>query len=200
MQGLRGLLDDVKRADTAVYAAVAETEAPPWLDTGMRRLSRATDFSALWIVTAAGIAVTGGFTGFRAAARGMLSIGTTAVFTYAFAKPLTVRRRPNRELLSIAAARHIPMPRTTSFPSGHTAAAFAFAVGASHLRPSLSAPLGVTAALVGYSRIHTGVHYPSDVLAGAVIGVAAGELTNRSLDRLLDRAKRAASRFRESVA
>lgn len=200
MQGVQGLLDDVQRIDTAVYAAVARTEAPPWMDAGMRRLSRATDFSALWVVAAGGIALTGGVTGFRAAARGMISIGATAVFTYAFAKPLTVRHRPDRETLSLFENRHIPMPRTTSFPSGHTAAAFAFAVGASHLRPSLSTPLGVTAALVGYSRVHTGVHYPSDVLAGALIGVTAGELTNRTLDRALARAKRAAARFRESVA
>jgi membrane-associated phospholipid phosphatase len=51
------------------------------------------------------------------------------------------------------------------------------------VRPSLSVPLRAAALLVGYSRVHTGVHYPGDVLMGAFIGVTAAELTNHFLDR-----------------
>jgi membrane-associated phospholipid phosphatase len=47
----------------------------------------------------------------------------------------------------------------------------------------LSAPLRVLATLVGYSRIHTGVHNPADMVAGAFIGVSAAELAARLLDR-----------------
>ena len=45
------------------------------------------------------------------------------------------------------------------------------------------APLRALATLVGYSRVHTGVHYPADVLVGAFIGVSAAELAGRLLDR-----------------
>lgn len=174
-------LDDAKRIDLAVYTAIAQTETPA-LDEAMRRLSRAADHSKLWGAVAAGVAIAGGRDGRRAAIRGLASLGVASAFANVVAKPLTVRRRPEREALSIFSNRHVPMPRSTSFPSGHTASAFAFATGAGRVQPPLSAPLRAAATLVGYSRVHTGVHYPGDVLIGAFIGVTAAELTSRLLD------------------
>jgi len=62
-----------------------------------------------------------------------------------------------------------------SFPSGHTADAFAFAValGLVYRKWYLYVPCLVWAALVGYSRMNLGVHFPSDVLAGAIIGIVS---------------------------
>src|SRR4029079_5594547 len=91
-------------------------------------------------------------------------------------KPLTTRRRPDRQGLPELEARPGPMPQNSPFPSGHTASAFAFATGAGAAWPATSAPLRALATLVGYSRVHTGVHYPADVVAGAFIGVTAAEL------------------------
>jgi undecaprenyl-diphosphatase len=173
-------LSEAKVVDTAVYAAVAGTETPG-LDVAMRRLSRAADHSTLWLGAAAGLAVLGGTGGRRAAVHGLVSLGIASAFANLVAKPLTTRRRPEREELEVLARRHVPMPRSSSFPSGHTASAFAFATGASHVQPALSMPLRALATLVGYSRVHTGVHYPADVLAGAFIGVSAAELASRLL-------------------
>lgn len=87
-------------------------------------------------------------------------------------KPLGGRRRPNRDTNNVPVARQVPMPETTSFPSGHAASAFAFASGASFALPAVGFPLNLAAAVVAYSRVHTGVHYPGDVVAGAVAGAA----------------------------
>jgi undecaprenyl-diphosphatase len=175
-------LTEAKAVDTAVYAAVAGTETPQ-LDEAMRRLSGAADHSKLWFAAAAALAVLGGSRGRRAARQGLLSLGIASGFANLVAKPLTTRRRPEREELDALSRRHVPMPRSSSFPSGHTASAFAFATGAGQTQPSLSAPLRALASLVGYSRVHTGVHYPADVLVGAFIGVSAAELAGRLLSR-----------------
>jgi undecaprenyl-diphosphatase len=80
-------------------------------------------------------------------------------------------------------ARRVRMPRSTSFPSGHSASAFAFATGVGQVLPRQAVPLHVLAALVAYSRVHTGVHYPADAIAGAVVGTALAQLATGVLHR-----------------
>ncbi len=179
---MREWLSEAKAVDVAVYAAVAGTETPR-LDDAMRHLTGAADHSKIWFASAAGMAILGGAGGRRAARRGLVSLGVASAFANLVAKPLTTRRRPERVELEELSRRHVPMPRSSSFPSGHTASAFAFATGAGQAQPSFSAPLRALATLVGYSRVHTGVHYPADVLVGAFIGVSAAELAGRLLDR-----------------
>jgi undecaprenyl-diphosphatase len=174
-------LSEAKAIDSAVYAAIAASETPR-LDLAMRGLSGAADRSKLWFAAAAGLALLGGTGGRLAARRGLISLGVASGFANLVAKPLTSRRRPERREAEELASRHVQMPRSSSFPSGHAASAFAFATGAANAEPMLSAPLRALATLVGYSRVHTGVHYPADVLAGAFIGVSAAELTGRLLD------------------
>ncbi|MFV8334778.1 phosphatase PAP2 family protein [Flavobacterium sp. RSP29] len=66
-----------------------------------------------------------------------------------------------------------------SFPSGHTSLAFATATSLSLAYPKwyIIAPSFVWAGAVGYSRMHLGVHYPSDVFAGAIIGTGSAYLS-----------------------
>jgi undecaprenyl-diphosphatase len=83
------------------------------------------------------------------------------------------RDRPAAEVLGLSESL-LPLPRTYSFPSGHSASAFAFATGVSLTLPPAAPAVLPLAGAVAYSRVHTGVHFPSDVLAGAAIGSAAG--------------------------
>jgi membrane-associated phospholipid phosphatase len=75
---------------------------------------------------------------------------------------------------------------TYSFPSGHTTAAFATAtsLSLSYKKWYVVVPSFAYAGFMGYSRMRLGMHYPSDVLGGMILGIGSGLLTWR-LDRLL---------------
>ena len=92
-------------------------------------------------------------------------------------KNLVRRARPFQQYAQLIPL--IPAPRDFSFPSGHTSASFAAAVACflgfrdrNRWLPAVC-PL-VLAALIGFSRLYLGVHFPTDVLAGCLIGCAAG--------------------------
>ena len=167
-------LRDAERIDVAVYAAIARTPTPA-LDTAMARLTHAADYSRLSIAAAAAIAAVGGRRGRRAAASGLASVGATAAIVNLALKPLGRRRRPDRLAEQVPVVGHTRMPGSTAFPSGHSATAFAFATGVGHVLPVVAIPLQGLAALVAYSRVHAGVHYPADVICGALAGTVLAE-------------------------
>ncbi len=120
-------------------------------------------------------------------------IGTTvaeaAAITYA-AKHIVKRDRPFVKYPDKLHTYATPDPGSSSFPSGHTAAAFSLAASLSITYPKwyVIAPSAVWACGVGFARMNQGVHYPSDVLAGAVIGVGcafANVYINRWLNKWL---------------
>jgi membrane-associated phospholipid phosphatase len=180
-RGPRWLIE-AERVDVAVYAAIAHTPTPT-LDRAMSRLSRAADYSKLSLAASAGLAVAGGRRGRRAAADGLASIAVTATVVNVAVKPLWRRRRPDRAIYEVPLARQVRMPVSSSFPSGHSASAFAFASGVAARWPNAAVPLRGLAALVAYSRVHTGVHYPGDVIIGSLLGVSIAEATTWALGR-----------------
>jgi len=175
-------LVDAERLDRAVYGAIADTPTPA-LDRALRRLTRAADHSKLSLAAAGALAVAGGPTGRRAAAQGLASLAVTSIVVNAGLKVATRRRRPDPAEHAVPEARQVLMPVSRSFPSGHSAAAFAFATGVGEVSPGAAIPLRALAAIVAYSRVHTGVHYPGDVIAGALTGVSLAELTSRAILR-----------------
>ncbi len=173
---------ELEALDVAVYAAIAASPTPA-LDRGFSVLSRAADYSRLWLGAAGALAALGGARGRRAAVSGLASVVVTSGVVNLALKPLGARRRPDRALHRVPIARYVDMPRSTSFPSGHSASAFAFAAGVGHAFPAAGVPLHGAAALVAYSRVHTGVHYPIDAIAGAVLGGALAPLAIAAVDR-----------------
>jgi undecaprenyl-diphosphatase len=173
---------DAERVDHAVYAAVAATPTPT-LDRGMSGLSHLADRSVLWLGAAGTLAVTRGERGREAARAGLASIALASAAVNIVFKPLARRRRPDRIAAGVPVERHVTMPTSRSWPSGHSASAFAFATGAGHVLHREGAALRVLATLVAYSRVHTGVHFPADVVVGSLIGTVCAQTATRALDR-----------------
>jgi undecaprenyl-diphosphatase len=175
-------LADARRVDQAVYSAVAATPTPA-LDAGMSRLSHSADKSRLWMSAAAVLAVVGGRPGRRAALQGLVCVAVSSAVVNLGVKQVARRGRPDRAAALVPEIRHVPMPTSLSFPSGHAASAFAFATGAGNALAPATVPLHALAAAVAYSRVHTGVHYPGDVAVGALVGTVTAQLTTHALDR-----------------
>lgn len=75
-------------------------------------------------------------------------------------------------------------PSSLSFPSAHATASFAAATAMSRLAPELKLAFFGAAALMAVTRPYLGMHYPSDIVAGAVIGTALGSVAGKALDQM----------------
>jgi membrane-associated phospholipid phosphatase len=179
-----GVLGELDQIDQAVYRAIAATPSPS-LDLVLSRLSSAADHSKVWFAVAGALALTPGRPR-RAALLGVASIGVASATANLVGKGLLRRARPDRAGLNVPAGRKVRMPGSTSFPSGHSASAFAFATAVGDELPLAWLPLHAVAAAVTYSRVHTGVHFPGDVLVGSLMGTGAAvavRYTGRALTR-----------------
>jgi undecaprenyl-diphosphatase len=105
----------------------------------------------------------------------MLAAGVVCTMSYKLLKRGTLRPRPYQVHQSIAAG--IPPLDQFSFPSGHTLHAVAFTLIATAYYPWLATALVPFTLATGVSRVILGLHYPSDVLAGAVLGASIAALS-----------------------
>lgn len=103
----------------------------------------------------------------EAALAAALAFGTTV-----FLGTLIGRARPFRASSDVALLIGEPLTRF-SFPSGHSAVAFALASAIASASPKWGWPAFVVATLVAFGRVAAGVHYPTDAVAGAALGMAA---------------------------
>jgi membrane-associated phospholipid phosphatase len=170
-----------KAADIAVLRKV--TGGSQLAQRGWSALTRAADSSKLWIGISGVMVVVGGGTGRRAAAKGVAAIVASSALANAPVKR-TVRRSRPRGLTVAGIARAGRRPRTSSFPSGHAASGFAFATAAGLERPGLLIPLESLAVAVAWSRVQSAQHFPSDVVAGGLLGASSGLIVHRLTTRL----------------
>lgn len=164
-------------ADQRALEWLARRQSPV-LDTVLPALGRAANYGRLWQVVALVLGLAGKQRTRRAALRGLVALSVASLAANVVSKRMVGRVRPTVEAIPIA-RKLARAPLTTSFPSGHSASAAAFATAVAMEAPAfVSAPVVGLAAAVAGSRMVTGAHFPSDVLGGSALGVGAAALTN----------------------
>jgi membrane-associated phospholipid phosphatase len=147
-------------------AVLVERRVPAGPPPGpLLTISRLANGSRLWFAIAAVLALRPGLR--RAAGEGvvaaLLAAGGTQVVNHVVDRP---RPAPQPAL--------VPRPDSPSFPSSHTAVGVAFTTAVARRSPRIATALVPLAATLAYGRIRLRVHWPTDVLGGAALGVAAG--------------------------
>ncbi|MFK4149121.1 phosphatase PAP2 family protein [Streptomyces sp. NPDC004065] len=137
----------------------------------------------LWWGAAVVMAAAGGWRGRTAAAAGLAAMAVGQLVANGLCKQLADRDRPPEEWIPHDEVHD--RPDSSSFPSGHTAAAVAFTAGVAPVWPAAGALCALPAAAIAVERVQSGAHYPSDVVAGALVGAAGAWLVRRAPRMLL---------------
>lgn len=148
----------------------------PPLDGLMWALSAVGRGGMMWLAVGTSLAIL-----HRYPWRGLIQLALVVLLTTLvadhFLKPLVARERPfarTPEIVVIGGR-----PQGQSFPSGHAANSFAAACVLSRLAPSGQPVWWALAILIAYSRVYLGVHYPLDVVGGAIVGLICAAVTLR---------------------
>ncbi|MFA6317193.1 MAG: phosphatase PAP2 family protein [Elusimicrobiota bacterium] len=182
---MSGLLDFLSRVDRALFDLVNRDWTHPWLDAFFPWLTE-LDRSRVFLFGAVPVLL--GFWVYRQKGRAVkiilataLAVGFCDAVSYRFIKPAVARSRPSIFFSTIRTTRHTGW----SFPSNHSANTFAGATVLAMAVPGAGVPAFGVAALVAYSRVYCGVHYPFDVLAGALLGLLGGGLVGAGLQHFM---------------
>lgn len=154
--------------DLQILLFIQEHLRTAWLTPIMRLLSLAGNAGLLWIVLAAILLLPPKTR--RTGAAMLVSMGLCYLLNDIVLKYLVQRPRPflaSEELMVL-----VSLPTSWSFPSGHTCSSFAAACSIWRTQGKKAGiPAAILAALIGFSRMYVGVHYPTDVLCGMLVGI-----------------------------
>ncbi|PIM68019.1 phosphatase PAP2 family protein [Streptomyces sp. JV178] len=171
------LLTALRESDR-VGTQQAAHRIPPGVGKALSVMEEAAESTKLWCGAAAAMAWLGGWRGRKAAADGLAALVVAQLISNGLCKQLADRPRPPKEWFP-----HDEVddrPESSSFPSGHTAAAVAFTAAVAPTWPTAGAACAVPAVTVAVERVQSGAHYPSDVTTGAAIGLASAWLIRRA--------------------
>lgn len=152
----------------------------PWLDAGAAFYTKLGDRGLVWIALCLLLLC---FPRTRRAGKtGLLALGLSLVCTNLILKPLVARIRPWLVVEGLKPV--VAEPDPNSFPSGHSSAAFAFAWACWKTMPRRwGAAILACAAVMALTRLYVGVHFPTDVACGSMVGIFCGWAAWRLMER-----------------
>jgi membrane-associated phospholipid phosphatase len=158
--------------DARIFLAVNQSPHPRWLDRLADWLAITANGGWLWVIGVGAAGIAGAPQPGRVLVALVPTVAATACVIEYPVKAVFRRRRPFIDVVrALVVGKE---PGSWSFPSGHTATAFAAAVVVQGTWPRCGALVYTLAALTGLSRIYVGVHYPGDVAFGAACGLVVG--------------------------
>lgn len=163
-----------------LFRLVNDVWTSPALDPYMLFLGRVNEYGIVWLGLLGALAALGGRAGRWAALAGLVALVVGLAFSEML-KSIVMQPRPFVSLPDVRLL--VSPPSSYSFPSVNATYAFAASSGASLMARRLLGRLPIwswgflaLAVAVSYSRVYVGVHYPGDVLSGAIIGLSSGWL------------------------
>lgn len=161
--------------DWTVLQAIREVMTCPFLDFLMPKITMLGNSGAIWLLTAGGLLCTKKYR--KQGAFLLMGLLVGAIVGNVFLKNMVARPRPC--WLNPSVQLLIAVPKDYSFPSGHTLASVISATIMTAMKVKFGAAAVWLAALIGFSRLYLYVHFPSDVLTAAVLGLGIGLLVVR---------------------
>ena len=168
------MLDLLYKLDVAVFYFINHTLANPVFDKFFPFITEVKNWYIAYIILFLILIIKGGRIGRIAASGSLIMITASDQLSSFFIKHLVERIRPCNILPDVRVL--VGATSSYSFPSSHAVNNFAAATYFYKVFPKYKWPLYIVAFLLAFSRPYVGVHYPSDIIAGAVIGIGIGYL------------------------
>ncbi len=165
----------MENVDLRLLRAMRTRGHSPAVEAAVRALGKAGNNGAIWVATGVALAIVDG--GNREAWLICAALGPVAIALNFAIKAIAKRPRPVLEGLPPLGG----APSSLSFPSAHATSSFAVATAMTRVEPLVGALAFLLAFALALGRPYLGMHYPSDVLAGAVLGVLLGLIVPLSL-------------------
>jgi undecaprenyl-diphosphatase len=168
----------MKQLDLKVLKTMRTRGHHPAVEMSAKSISKSGEYGCLWFVV--GVAGAIFDREHRKQWLAVAPLGPLAIGLNFLVKVVAKRPRPELEGLPPLGG----APSSLSFPSAHATASFAAATAMSRIRPEMKVALFGAAALMAVSRPYLGMHYPSDIAAGAILGAGLGTVAGKFLEQL----------------